>query len=108
MDSLGNYLRKKREELGLSLNDVHSKTGITDSRLSRLENDSYGEPSASILKTLAETYKISVVELFIKAGYLTYESLDMSNQIFHGVELLNEEDRKHIQGQIDFIISKRK
>lgn len=108
MDSLGKYLKIKRNNLGLSLKDVYLKTGITDSRLSRLENDNYSEPPASMLKALAEAYEISVVELFIKAGYLTYDSLDICNQIFHGIELLNEDDRKHIQGQIDFIISKRK
>lgn len=107
MITLGNYLKNKREELGLSLHDVYLKTGITDSRLSRLEKDNYDEPSALMLKSLAETYRISTVELFIKAGFLTYESIDISSQVFQGVEMLTEEDRKHIQGQIDYIISKR-
>ncbi len=107
METLGQYLKKKREELGLSLNDVYQKTGITDSRLSRLEKDNYSEPAASMLKALANEYKVSAVELFIKAGYLDYDAIDISSQVFHGVEKLTDEDRKHIQGQIDYIISKR-
>lgn len=106
MDSLGNYLKAKRDEKGLSMNDVYVQTGITDSRLSKLENGNYKEPSPIILKKLADLYEISVVELFIKSGYLTYDSLDLCSQIFHGIELLTEEDRKHIQGEIDYIISK--
>ncbi len=106
MQTLGNYLRQKREEKGFSLSYVYNKTGITDSRLSKTENDLYKEPSPLLLKKLAELYEISVVELFIKAGYLSYESLDLSAQVFHGIEQLSDNDRKHIQGQIDFIISK--
>lgn len=108
MNLLGSYLKAKRNEKGLSLNDVYNQTGLTDSRVSKLENNSYKEPSPIMLKTLAELYEISTVELFIKAGYLTYDSLDLCSQIFHGIELLKEEDKKHIQEQIDYLASKNK
>ena len=57
MQTLGNYLRQKREEKGFSLSYVYNKTGITDSRLSKTENDLYKEPSPLLLKKLAEIYK---------------------------------------------------
>lgn len=108
MSSLGKFLRQKREEKGYSLNDVYIKTGVTDSRLSNIEKDRCQEPSPKVLVQLAKLYELSDVELFIKAGYLTDDSLDMCRQIFHGIELLTEEDRKHIQSEIDYIISKHK
>lgn len=106
MQTIGQYLRQKREEKKLSLFEVYTKTGITDSRLSKIENDCNREPSPLLLKKLAGLYELSIIELFIKAGYLTYDSLDLSTQVFHGTEYLTDDDKKHIQGQIDFIISK--
>ena len=96
-----------REEKGWSLNDVYLNCGITDSRLSKLENNLYDEPSPKLLKKLAECYNISIVDLFIKAGYLNTDSLNICPQIFNGIEKLSDDDRKHIQGQIDYIISKQ-
>lgn len=108
MKDLGQYLRTTREALGLSMKDVYEKTKISDSRLSKLENNLYDEPSPLMLKSLAEFYSISVVDLFIRANYLTYDSLNICIQIFNGIDKLTDEDRKHIQGQIDYIISKQK
>ena len=108
MRDLGSFLRNARESKGLSMNDVYIHTGITDSRLSRLENNSCKEPSPTILKKLSEYYSVSIVDLFIRAGYLTYDSLNICPQIFKGIEKLTDDDIKHIQGQIDFIISKQR
>ena len=108
MTDLGSYLKQAREKKGFSMNDVYQLTGITDSRISKLENNSYTEPSPLMLKKLAECYSISIVDLFIRAGYLTFESLNLCSQIFQGIDRLTDDDRKHIQGQIDYIISKQK
>ena len=92
MDSLGTYLHLIREEKKLSLNEVYKKTGITDSRLSKLENNLYQEPSPLMLKQLADFYDISIVDLYIKAGYLTYEALNICSQVFHGIDKLTEDE----------------
>ncbi len=107
MNSLGTYLRNVREENNLSLNAVYNVTGITDSRLSKLENNNYEEPSPVMLKKLANLYQLSIVDLFIRAGYMTYDDLNICPQIFHGIDQLTDEDIKHIQNQIDYIISKQ-
>lgn len=107
MMSLGEYLRTKREELHLSLSDVHIKTGITDSRMSNLENNKYKEPSPALLKQLAQLYNISIVDLYVRAGYLSYDDLDYCPQMFNGIKNLSEKDIAHIQNQIDYLISCR-
>ena len=38
MNRLGDYLKEARIRQGLSLKDVYRETGISDSRLSRIEN----------------------------------------------------------------------
>ena len=107
MNDLGSFLRCARKAKCVSMNEVYRHTGITNSRISKLENNSYKEPSPVVLKKLADYYEVSVVDLFIRAGYLTYDSLNICPQIFHGVEKLTDDDRNHIQGQIDYIVSKQ-
>ena len=38
-ESFGSYLKQLRKNKGLSLHDVYEETGITDSRLSKLERN---------------------------------------------------------------------
>ena len=49
---MGNAVRRRREELGLSLRDVADKTGVSASTLSRIENGT-GKPDADNIARLA-------------------------------------------------------
>lgn len=49
---LGNALRRRREERGLSLRDVAEDTGVSASTLSRIENGT-GQPDADNIARLA-------------------------------------------------------
>ena len=49
---LGNAVRRRREELGLSLRDVADETGVSASTLSRIENGT-GKPDADNIARLA-------------------------------------------------------
>src|SRR5438477_11825818 len=49
---LGNAVRRRREEQGLSLRDVADKTGVSASTLSRIENGT-GKPDADNIARLA-------------------------------------------------------
>ena len=53
-----------------------------------------------MLKQLADFYDISIVDLYIKAGYLTYEALNICPQVFHGIDKLTEDEQKHNTGQL--------
>lgn len=76
MSKLGEYLKSVRIQQGLSLKDVYKDTGISDSKLSRIENGSnMSEAAPGILQALAELYKIDLVELYLIAGYLDDEIL---------------------------------
>ena len=71
MDSLGDYLKEARIRQGLSLKDVYRETGISDSRMSRIENGSTAfEVGPSFTKALAKLDKIDLVDLLINSGYL--------------------------------------
>lgn len=104
-ETLGQYLRKLREENKLSTRDVEKGTGITTSQLSRLECNITRNPSPKALKKLALFYNIKLIELYQIAGYLDPGDLNLYMKVcFKGVEKLNQEDKKQIQKQIDYLI----
>ena len=102
MSTLGEYLKSKRNELGYSQNDVYLKTGVSNSRQSRIERDSnLTEASPVALKALAELYGINVVDLFLMAGFLDEKSLCAYEKVFRNVDLLDENEKNIIQSLID-------
>jgi len=106
MNSIGSYLKNHRIKLSLSLNDVCEKTGITATRLNRIERNQVNEPSPGVLKKLAVLYQIDLIYLYKLAGYL--EDTDISGQVqpFKNYEVLSDEERGFIQQSIDFLAQK--
>lgn len=106
MSDFGKRLKAYREALGLSLQQVNEQTGITNSRLSRIEKGTVECPPID-LKKLARVYGLQTIPLFMEAEYLDQEDVAEYQFVFRGVSELDEEERCHIQEQIDFIIKKR-
>lgn len=106
MSTLGEHLRSLRESRKLSLNDVEKAINITTTRLNRIEHNVVNEPSPRVLSALADFYDISIIDLYIRAGYLPDNVLNICPKIFNGIEHLSDDDRKHIQQQIDYLIKK--
>jgi len=108
VQNLGEYLKSARLRKGLSLMDVYKAVGISDSKLSRIENGSNKtETSPGILKTLAGLYEIGLVDIYIIAGYLDDEALLSYEQVFQNVNLLDEQEKNHIQEQINLFTKGR-
>ena len=108
MNRLGDYLKEARIRQGLSLKDVYRETGISDSRLSRIENGTTAfEVGPSFTKALANLSKINLVDLLINAGYLDSEALSSYERVFRNVDLLSDDERNHIQEQIDLFTKGR-
>lgn len=108
MSILGDYLKEARNQTGLSQRDVYKAIGLTDSRLSRIENGTIDiEEGLSLIKKLADLYKINFVELLINTGYLDNEALSAYERVFNNVDLLSNDERKHIQEQIDLFTKGR-
>src|SRR5215468_2714972 len=58
-EELGRAVRRRREELGLSLRDVASKTSVSASTLSRIENGT-GKPDADNIARLTHWLEVPV------------------------------------------------
>ena len=70
MVTLGAYLKRIRLQQGLSLKDVYKKTGISDSKLSRIENGAnVSETAPSILQGLSKPTAISTVSA-VEASFM--------------------------------------
>lgn len=106
MSNLGERLKSYREKIGLSLKQVDEATGITDSRLSRIEKGQTECP-AQDLKKLAIIYQAQIIPLFIQAGYLNPDDLEEYQLVFKGVGKLNTVEVQHIQATIDLLNRKK-
>ena len=106
MNDLGKHLRCCREKLNMSLRAVAEKTGVTDSRLSKIENGKLNCP-ATVLRSLSKIYGVSVISMFLIAGYRKRDDLQENQYVFQGVDKLDDEERKHIQEEIIFLVRKK-
>lgn len=107
MSEIGNYLKETRRSCRLSLKDVHDQCGVTDSKLSRMERGERKSLDPTDLKKLARLYGISIVPLYIMAGYLDESDLSEYQLIFKKADLLNEEEKQSVQTQIDLLTKGR-
>ena len=108
MMDLGERLRKLRIDKGLSLSKVYEKTGITDSRLSKAENGAWKNLKIQELKTLTDLYDTPIVMMCIEAGVFDYSDIEEYHSSFKNVSLLDDEDKQHIQAEIDYLVKKWK
>ena len=67
--TLGQFLKKIRDDKGLTLREVEAATGISNAYLSQLEGDKIKQPSPVWLHKLGDTYEVSYATLLALAGY---------------------------------------
>ena len=72
-ESLGQLIKQQRIMLGLTLNELGAKSGVSSSHLGRIER---GErfPSARILRSIAKPLGFAETELFAMADFLSPQS----------------------------------
>lgn len=67
--TLGQLLKKTREDRGYTLREVEDLSGISNAYLSQLEGNKIKQPSPVWLHKLADAYEISYSTLLGLAGY---------------------------------------
>ena len=102
----GEFLRQQRKIRKLSMTEVAKRAGVTNSRLSHLENDQTKVPSPVLLKSLAQIYQLDIFEVFCRYGYIDDHQLD-SLTLFKNAEFLTADEISSIQRQIDYCIFQR-
>lgn len=99
---IGEKLRDIRNSKNLSLGAVESATGISDSRLSKIERGITEHPSLDDISTLLRFYEIPLVSFLCQEGYCEKFDTNLKN-----LELLNNFEIEHIQDEIDFILKEK-
>jgi len=72
---LGEFLRARREELGLSARHLARAVDVRDSTIMRLERGAYTAPAADKLARIAEHLKLELADVFALAEYAVPSSL---------------------------------
>lgn len=67
-DPFGDFIRKRRTELGISLRELSERTGIHNSRLSRWERGGQRPETADLLAPLATALDVPLADLCRNAG----------------------------------------
>ena len=65
----GDYLRTKRKEKDLSLQEVSNDSGVSIAQISRIETGNRGMPKPETIKKLAPALGVTYEELMARAGY---------------------------------------
>lgn len=89
-ESIGEFIKFRRKEKGLTLVDLQEASGVSNSYLSQIENGKF-KPSSDILKKLATPLEISYYELMFKAGYIPKMYLDEANKLEKNLEFTKDE-----------------
>jgi transcriptional regulator with XRE-family HTH domain len=71
---LGEFLRARRIELGLSARQVARTVDVRDSTIMRLERGTYAAPAANKLARIAEALELDLADVFSLAGYVVPSS----------------------------------
>lgn len=72
---LGDYLRKHREQLGLSTRAVAPQVGVDMAQIIRLEQGNVGSPKPQVLRAYADALHLPVADVLTLAGYPIIEEL---------------------------------
>lgn len=108
MVTLGDIIKKMREERGLSQKEVASSVGIDRGQYSRIETNKV-EPTLSTLEKIAQAFKIEVEDFFKKELPVTVDSFDKS--LVEKVKIIDElepEQKNHIYAIIDMAVSNKR
>lgn len=71
MTKLGEYLKKLREELGMTIRQVAEKTELAPSYISKIESgDTFKSIGIETLVRLSKLYGISITAILKEAGFL--------------------------------------
>jgi transcriptional regulator with XRE-family HTH domain len=67
---LGSFIRAQRQMANLSLRELSAMTEVSNPYLSQIERG-LSEPSARVLKSIAQALNISAEALFTQAGFMS-------------------------------------
>ncbi|MFH0703205.1 MAG: helix-turn-helix transcriptional regulator [bacterium] len=107
----GEYIKKLRENRGLSLREVEKKVGVSYAYISQVEKGERNIPSLKILEKLAEAYGVSISSLNKVAGEsfeekeIEVDKIENPNLKFlcRGYDGLSQENKTQLINYLHFL-----
>ncbi len=90
--TLGEYIKNKRTELGMSRNLLASKAGISHTEVQRIETSERKMPSLKVLCSLADALNIPQEEMLKVAGYAPADDIPAVERAFHGLKTRKQQE----------------
>jgi transcriptional regulator with XRE-family HTH domain len=89
-ETLGEYVRQKREEAGLSQRQLAQEAGVSFSNISRLESGFHTSPTPGLLKNIADVLDIDLAELLAYLGIAVTGSGSLNDYLRRDYDLPDE------------------
>jgi transcriptional regulator with XRE-family HTH domain len=106
--TLGEFLRKARNDAGLSLRDVEGETDVSNAYLSQLEGEKIKQPSPVVLHKLSNLYGVAYAAVMRLAGYPVPKALAEESLLHARVGPLSEEEEDAVVDFLELLRSRHK
>lgn len=90
--TLGEFIKGKRTELGMSRNLLATKTGISHTEVQRIETNARKMPSLKVLCALADALNVPQEELLKVAGYAPGDDISATQRAFPGLKSKKQQE----------------
>jgi len=104
-NSVGSYIKDRRESLGISLKKLGHACGVSDSEILMIESGKRKNPNWITLCKIAHTLNFHPFELLLQAGYIDDNDINPILRI-KGLDRLSVEDIEVVQNVIDAQVAK--
>jgi transcriptional regulator with XRE-family HTH domain len=113
---LGNYIRKARQDAGMTLREVEEATNkeVSNGYLSQLESGKISKPSPHVLFALSTVLRADYEVLMKRAGYILPSAAQRPKGAKHGrvatfaIANLSAEEESQLLEYLTFLRSKKK
>jgi len=115
-NALGSYIRKARQDAGMTLREVEEATNkeVSNGYLSQLEGGKISKPSPHVLYTLSTVIRADYQTLMERAGYILPGAAPRAAGVKHGraatfaIDNLSAEEESELLEYLTFLRSKKK
>jgi transcriptional regulator with XRE-family HTH domain len=113
---LGQYLRKARQDVSMTLRDVEEATNkdVSNGYLSQLESGKISKPSPHVLHTLSTVLNVDYETLMQRAGYILPSASSRAQGAKHGraatfaIDSLTSDEETELLQYLNYLRSKKK
>jgi transcriptional regulator with XRE-family HTH domain len=89
-ETVGEYVRQKREEAGLSQRQLAQEASVSFSNISRLESGFHTNPTPGLLKNIADVLDVDLAELLAYLGIEVAGSGSLNDYLRRDYDLPDE------------------